>query len=255
MGSSAAIQVVGLVHTAVGITLLAAGIAALNQYLEREVDALMRRTQSRPLPTGRVSETRALVFGVTLSLAAEVYLAYFVNPLCALLGFVALGSYLFLYTPLKTRTTWCTFVGAFPGALPPLLGWAAARNGIGPEAWILCGILFLWQFPHFHAIASMYREDYKRAGIKMLPAVETDGRRTAAEIVLYSVALLVVSVLPVVINLSGKVYLAGALALGVAFLAVGIRTAREKTHTSARQLLKASVLYLPLLLLLMILDS
>ncbi len=254
MGSPGAIDVAVLIHTALGITLLAAGIAALNQYLERDVDALMLRTRARPLPAGRLDERSALAFGLTLSLSAEIYLAYFVNPLCASLGLVALGSYLFLYTPLKTRTTWCTFVGAFPGALPPLLGWAAARNGIGPEAWILFGILFLWQFPHFHAIASLYRDDYKRAGIKMLPAVETDGRRTAAEIVLYSVALLLVSVLPAVMNLSGTVYLVGALALGLLFLAVGIRTAREKTQASARQLLRASVLYLPLLLLLMILD-
>ncbi|MEP7270206.1 MAG: heme o synthase [Acidobacteriota bacterium] len=254
MGSPQGVDYLGLLHTAVGISLLASGIAALNQYLERELDGRMRRTQTRPLPAGLLSPDKALVFGIVLSVVAELYLAYFLNPLTAFLGLVALGSYLFVYTPLKTRTTWCTFIGAIPGALPPLLGWTGATNQVGIEAVVLFGILFLWQFPHFHAIASLYREDYERAGIRMLPVVEPDGRRTAREIVLYTVALIPVSMLPTALKLSGSIYLAGAIVLGLWFLYVGLRAAKAKSKASARVLLRASVIYLPLLLLLMILD-
>ncbi len=254
MGSQSGIDYLGLLHTAVGIALLASGIGALNQYIERDLDALMRRTQLRPLPTGRLSPLGALSFGIALCVFAEFYLAYFLNPLTAFFGFIALGSYLFLYTPLKTRTLWCTFVGAFPGALPPLLGWTAARNEVGIEAIVLFGILFHWQFTHLHAIATMYREDYERAGIRMLPVVEVDGRRTAREIVLYTMALVPVSLLPVVLKLSGPLYLVGAVVLGLLFLYAAITAARSKSKTSARYLLRASVLYLPLLLLLMILN-
>lgn len=244
----------GLLHTAVGIALLSGGIAALNQYLERDLDGLMRRTMMRPLPSGRLSSRGALVFGVLISAAAEIYLAWFLNPLTALWGLVALGSYLFLYTPLKTRTTWCTFIGAFPGALPPLLGWTAARNEMGVEALLLFGILFLWQFPHFHAIASIYREDYGRAGIRMLPVVESDGRSTAREIVIYTLLLIPVSLLPTLFDLSGRIYLVGALVLGGLFLAASVNAARTRTKTDAKRLLRASVLYLPLLLALMALN-
>ncbi|MBX3278582.1 MAG: heme o synthase [Acidobacteria bacterium] len=244
----------GLLHTAVGIALLSGGIAALNQYLERDLDALMRRTMMRPLPAGRLSPRAALLFGVAISLAAEIYLAWFLNPLTAIWGLVALGSYLFLYTPLKTRTTWCTFIGAFPGALPPLLGWTAARNEVGIEAVVLFGILFFWQFPHFHAIASIYREDYGRAGIRMLPVVEADGRSTARQIVVYTLLLIPVSALPAFLDLSGRIYLVGALILGGLFLAASVSAARTRTKTDARRLLKASVLYLPLLLALMALN-
>ena len=254
LASRAGIDYVGLFHTAVGIALLASGIACLNQYLERDIDARMRRTQLRPLPSGRLSPQHALYFGIATSVLAEVYLALFLNPLTAAWGLVALGSYLFVYTPLKTRTTLCTFIGAFPGALPPLLGWTAARNEVGIEALVLFAILFLWQFPHFHAIASLYRDDYERAGIRMLPVVEPSGRATAREIVLYTLALVPVSLLPTLLKLSGVVYLGGALALGLLFLYVSINAARTKSKAGARQLLRASVIYLPLLLALMILS-
>ena len=254
MGSGAQVDFTGLLHVAVGIALLSSGIATLKQYLERDLDGRMNRTRRRPLPAGKLSANKALAFGIALSIIAEVYLAWFLNPLTAFWGLVALGSYLFLYTPLKTRTSWCTFIGAIPGALPPLLGWTAATNNVGVEALILFGILFLWQFPHFHAIATMYREDYKRAGIQMVPVVDVGGRRTALEIVLYTIALIPVSLLPVAINLSGWVYFAGALLLGLAYLYSATIAARTKSIGAARSLLRASVLYLPLLLLLMILN-
>jgi protoheme IX farnesyltransferase len=244
-----------LLHTVVGIALLSSGIAALNQYLERDLDALMRRTGRRPLPSGKLTPGAARYFGIALTTLAEVYLYFCINPLTAIWGFVALASYLFLYTPLKTRTTWCTFIGAFPGALPPLLGWTAARNEMGIEAFVLFGILFLWQFPHFHAIASLYREDYGRAGIRMLPVVESDGRSTAREIVLYTLALVPFSLLPTLLGLAGPVYFAGALLLGLLFLGASISAARARTKTEARRLLQASVLYLPLLLGLLVLKS
>jgi protoheme IX farnesyltransferase len=209
----------------------------------------------RPIPTGRISSSTALWFGIVLSAVAEIYLAVFLNPLTAIFGLLALLSYLFIYTPLKTRTTWCTFVGAFPGALPPLLGWTAARNEVGLEALILFGILFLWQFPHFHAIASLYREDYGRAGIRMLPVMESGERDTARQIILYTLLLLPVSILPALIHMTGKAYLMGALVLSLSFLYVAISAARSLSKSSARRLLRASVLYLPLLLALMMLDA
>jgi len=243
-----------LLHTAVGVALLSSGIGTLNQYLERSLDGLMRRTRTRPLPAGKMPPRRALLFGVLTSALATLYLALLVNPLTAAWGAVAFGSYLFVYTPLKTRTTWCTFIGAIPGALPPLLGWTAARNEVGVEALVLFAILFLWQFPHFHAIAWMYREDYARAGIRMLPVVEADGRSTARQIILYTAALLPVSLLPTLLGLAGTLYFAGALVLGALFLHASLAAAREKSHAQARRLLKASVIYLPLLLILMVLN-
>ncbi len=238
-----------------GITLLNSGIGALNQYRERDLDKLMNRTKVRPLPRGEVTPGRALAFGVLLTGLGEVWLATTVNPLTAFWGLVALVSYLFIYTPLKTRTHWCTFIGAIPGALPPLLGWTAVRNQTGIEALVLFGIMFLWQFPHFHAIATMYREDYARAGIRMLPVIEESGKATARQIVLYALALLPVSLLPTFLHFSGKIYLVGALVMGLLFLQVSIRTARVMSREEARRLLKASVLYLPLLLGLMVLNS
>ncbi len=254
LGSSSPINWLQFFHTAFGIALLSSGIGTLNQYLERNLDALMHRTRIRPLPTGRLSPREALIFGLGISILSEVYLAWFVNPLTAFWGAVAFLSYLFLYTPLKTRTHWCTFIGAFPGALPPLLGWTAARNQVGIEAIILFGILFLWQFPHFHAIATMCREDYARAGIRMLPVVEPDGRSTARQIVAYTLLLVPVSLLPTLFNFSGWIYLAGASILGLFFLYASIVTARRLTPERSRFLLKASVLYLPLLLGLMVLN-
>ena len=242
-------------HTALGVALLSSGISSLNQFWERNTDALMERTKSRPLPMGKMSGGGALAFGVAISVIAEIYLAVLVNPLTAAWGFVALASYLFLYTPLKTRTHWCTFIGAFPGALPVVLGWTAARNEIGLEAAVLFGIMFFWQFPHFHAIATMYREDYGRAGIRMLPVIEPDGKKTAREIVGYTIGLLAVSVLPTLLGFSGWIYLAGAAVLGAWFLHASLTTARQMTQEQARRLLKVSVMYLPLLLGLMVFNS
>jgi heme o synthase len=254
LGSPSSIDWIRLLHTAIGVALLSGGINALNQYWERDMDALMRRTKLRPLPAGKLTESGALVFGVMVSLVAEAYLAWFLNPLTAFWGLIALASYLFLYTPLKTRTHWCTFIGAFPGALPPLLGWAAARNEVGVEAATLFGIMFLWQFPHFHAIATIYREDYARAGIRMLPVIETDGKATARQIVGYTIALLPVSLLPTFLHFSGWIYLAGAAVLGAWFLHAGVAAARQRTREQSLRLLRVSVIYLPLLLGLMTLN-
>ncbi|HXD32472.1 MAG TPA: heme o synthase [Pyrinomonadaceae bacterium] len=238
----------------IGIALLSSGIATLNQYIERDLDGLMRRTATRPLPSRRLEPWEALVFGVLLTVGAEVYLAVLVNPLTAVMGLTVIAGYLFAYTPLKTRTTLSTMVGAFPGAVPPLIGWTAARGEITIEAWVLFAILFLWQFPHFLAIAWMYREDYGRAGILMLPVVEPEGRVTAQQIVVYTIMLLPVSLLPAFLHISGKVYLYGAAILGLLFLFSSIRAAISKSRQSARQLLLASVIYLPLLFILMVLN-
>lgn len=244
-----------LLISMIGIALLSSGIATINQYMERDLDALMRRTANRPLPSGKLLPWEALAFGSGLTVLAEAYLALLVNPLTALLGLTVIAGYLFAYTPLKTRTSLSTMVGAFPGAVPPLIGWAAARGTIGLEAWVLFAILFLWQFPHFLAIAWMYREDYSRAGILMLPVVEPDGRVTAQQIVVYTVLLLPVSLLPTVLGMSGKVYLYGAIILGLAFLYSSLRAALSKSRQEARRLLLASVIYLPLLFILMVLDK
>lgn len=254
LGSPSSVDWIQLLHTAIGVALLSSGISALNQYWERDLDALMQRTKLRPLPAGKLAARNALVFGVAVSLIGEAYLAWFINPLTAFWGFIALASYLFLYTPLKTRTHWCTFIGAFPGALPPLLGWAAARNEVGVEAIVLFGIMFLWQFPHFHAIATMCREDYARAGIRMLPVIEPDGKSTARQIVGYTIALVPVSLLPTFLHFSGWVYLGGAVVLGAWFLHASIVAARQPTREQSRRLLKVSVIYLPLLLGLMTLN-
>ncbi|MBO0725082.1 MAG: heme o synthase [Blastocatellia bacterium] len=255
LGSHSPIDWLQLLHTAIGVALLSGGINALNQYWESDLDALMRRTKMRPLPAAKLPERSALVFGIVVSLIAEAYLAWFLNPLTFFWGMVALASYLFLYTPLKTRTHWSTFVGAFPGAIPPLLGWAAARNEVGVEAATLFGIMFLWQFPHFHAIATIYREDYANAGIRMLPVIDPDGKATARQIVGYAIALLPVSLLPTFLHFSGRIYLAGAVILGAWFLQASVAAARQLTRERSLRLLKVTVIYLPLLLGLMVLDK
>jgi heme o synthase len=243
-----------LIVSLLGIGLLSSGIATLNQYIERDLDGLMRRTADRPLPSGKLSPWEALWFGVVLTVGAEVYLTAFVNPLTGLLGLTVIAGYLFGYTPLKTRSTLSTMVGAFPGAMPPMIGWTAARGDLSLEAWVLFAILFLWQFPHFLAIAWMYREDYSRAGILMLPVVEPDGRITGQQIVVYTLMLLPVSLVPTLLGLSGKAYLFGAIILGLLFLYSSFRAAFSKSRQQARRLLLASVLYLPLLFILMVFD-
>lgn len=254
LGSEQGVDYVRLFNLSVGIALLSSGIATLNQYIERDLDGLMRRTESRPLPCGKLPAACALSFGVALSVIATAYIAVFINVLSAALGVATLASYLFLYTPLKTRTTLSTVLGAFPGAMPPLIGWVAARGEASLGAWILFAILFLWQFPHFLAIAWMYREDYGRAGIKMLPVVEPEGRVTGQQIISYTLMLLPVSLLPFFINLAGVVYLTGAVALGLIFLYFSVRAAFVRTAWQARRLLLASVLYLPILFALMVIN-
>ncbi len=244
----------GLLHTILGTGLIASGTAALNQWYERDADCRMRRTADRPIPAGRITAPRALAFGIALSLAGFVDLWLGVNLLAALLGLFTLLSYLFLYTPLKSRSWLSTTIGAFPGAMPPMIGFAAAHGSITSEAWVLFAILFLWQFPHFYSIAWMYRDDYARAGIRMLPVVEPDGRSTARQIVLYGLALIPVSLIPSILGMSGRIYLVGALALGLYFLYSGVRVARERTILRARYVLLVSVFYLPLIYGLMLLD-
>jgi protoheme IX farnesyltransferase len=248
------IHFLSLFHTILGTGLIASGTAALNQCFEREADRKMRRTAARPLPSGRLSMERAAWFAVALSVAGFLELWLGVNLLSGLIGAFTLASYLFLYTPLKRRTWWSTTVGAIPGAMPPLIGYAAAAGTITLDAWVLGAILFLWQFPHFYAIAWMYREDYARAGIKMLPVVEPDGRSTARQIVLYGMALIPVSLAPSLLGMSGRLYLVGALLLGLCFLYSGVRVAMDRSLVRARNVLMASVLYLPLIYGLMLLD-
>lgn len=243
-----------ILHTILGTGLIASGTAALNQWYEREADRKMRRTADRPIPAGRLSPERALIFGVALSVAGFVELSWCVNLLTGMLGLFTLTSYLFLYTPLKQRSHLSTLVGAFPGAMPPMIGYAAAAGTLDAEAWALFAILFLWQFPHFLAIAWMYREDYARAGIVMLPVVQPSGETTARQIVLYSLALIPVSLLPSLLGMSGKIYLFGALILGLCYLYYGVRVAFERTILRARSVLLVSVIYLPLIYGLMLLD-
>ncbi|SPE34486.1 Protoheme IX farnesyltransferase [Candidatus Sulfopaludibacter sp. SbA3] len=248
------IPLLSLLHTVVGTGLIASGTAALNQWYEREADRKMRRTADRPLPSGKMTASRALAFGAALSVAGFVELWLGVNLLAALIGAFTLASYLFVYTPMKQRTWWSTTVGAIPGAMPPMIGYAAAAGTVTPDAWVLAAILFLWQFPHFYSIAWMYKDDYARAGIQMLPVVEPDCRSTARQIVLYGIALIPVSLIPAVLGMSGRLYLIGALLLGLWFLYSGVRVAVERSLARARNVLITSVLYLPLIYGLMLLD-
>ena len=242
-------------HALLGTALVASGASALNQLWEREHDAKMRRTQSRPLPSGRLQPSTVLALGSVLSILGLVYLALAVNVLTACIGAVTLVSYVFIYTPLK-RITWLnTAVGAIPGALPPLMGWTAARGELSGEGWALFAILAFWQLPHFLAIAWIYRDEYARAGFKMLPVVDPQGHRTGRQAVSHTLGLLPVSLCPFLFKLTGPVYLAGALVLGLAFLWFAIRFSRDLTVTRARQLFYASILYLPLLLAVMVLDK
>jgi protoheme IX farnesyltransferase len=255
LGSKGAFDYLALFNALFGVALLSSGIATLNQYMERGLDARMRRTLSRPLPAGKLSAGHALAFGLALTLAAEVYLAAFVNLLTAGFGLSVVVGYLLLYTPLKTRSSLSTVVGAFPGAMPPLMGWTAATGHAGLEAWALFAILFAWQFPHFLAIAWMYKEDYARAGIRMLPVVEPACRMTAQQIVVWSLLLVPVSLFPTVLGTTGAVYFYGAFLLGILFLGTSIHAAATRTRQGARRLLLASVLYLPVLFGLMVFNK
>lgn len=255
MGWRGPMNFILMFHVLAGTALVASGAAALNQLVEREYDAKMRRTMSRPLPSGRMQPATVMIFGGVCAVAGLIYLALLVNPVTSVIGAVTLVSYVFIYTPLK-RVTWLnTPIGAIPGALPPLMGWTAARGELSSEGWALFAILAFWQLPHFFAIAWMYRDDYARGGFKMLPLVDPDGQRTGQQAVSHTLALLVVSVFPFLFNMAGPFYLAGALVLGAAYLWCAIRFARQLTLARARQLFLASIIYLPLLLGLMVLDK
>ena len=243
-----------MIHLLIGSLLAAGGTLALNQYGERDLDARMDRTRARPLPAGRLQPLEAWLFGVALTLVGTAYLAALVNPLVALVTLATTILYLFAYTPLKRRTPLCTLVGAVAGALPPVAGWAAARGDVAPGAWVLFAILFLWQLPHTLAIARLYRDDYARAGVRVLPVVDPDGASTERQVVLACVALVSVSLLPAVAGWTGPIYLAGALLLGLAFSAVGVEQALVPSPRAARHVLLASLIYLPLLLGLMAFD-
>jgi len=244
-----------LLHVLVGTLLAAGGALALNQYWERDVDARMERTRARPLPDGRLAPLEALLFGSTLTVLGLVYTGAFVGELALAITLATAALYLFAYTPLKRRTPLCTLVGAVPGALPPVIGWVAAREGFGVGAWVLFGILFLWQLPHTLAIARLYRDDYARAGVRLLPVVDADGSSTERQIVTGCLALLVVSLLPTLIGIAGPVYFVGAFLLGAAFVALGARQALVPSTVAARRVLFASLLYLPALLALLAFDK
>ena len=245
----------GLLHTLLGTVLVASGAATLNQLIELPYDAQMRRTARRPLVSGRIVPSRALWFGVLLSFLGVVYLAVSTNALASLLAALTLLSYLFLYTPLKRITPLCTLVGAIPGAAPPLIGWAAARGRLDPAAWVLFAIVFLWQFPHFMSIAWMYREDYARAGYLVLPSGQKANRFVTWQTVVSAAVLLPVGLVLTITHQSGFVYFGGALAIGVIFVYYSARFAAHRTNAAARQLLLASILYLPAIFALLVLGK
>lgn len=254
LGADSAPAVSRLIATIAGTALASGGTLALNQFMERSSDSLMERTRRRPLPDGRIQPTEALVFGVLLTFAGLAILAASVNALSALVTATIAASYLLGYTPLKQRSSLCGIVGAVPGALPPVIGWTAARGEFGLGAWILFAILFLWQVPHTLAIACLYREDFARAGIRFLPVVEPDGASTGRQSVGYCLALLVVSLLPTLMGLAGGIYFLTALLLGGGMLIYSVRLAMGQNLKAARQLLFASLIYLPALLAVLALD-
>lgn len=231
------------------------GAAALNHYIERDIDARMDRTKNRPIPSGLIPPINAMLFGTTLSIVGTIILVYRVNLLCGFLALLTVFLYIFLYTPMK-RVSWVnTVIGAIPGALPPMGGWVAATGSIDPGAWVLFGILFLWQHPHFFAIAWMYKEDYEQGGFKMLPGEDDSGDKTFFAVISTSIALLIVSVLPSLMGLSGMIYLIGAVALGFYILHYGVKFANTGSKYAARKLLHSTLLYLPGLLVLFIGDG
>jgi protoheme IX farnesyltransferase len=252
----------GLLHALLGVALVSSGTAALNEVLEFQVDARMRRTANRPLPSGRMSRTHATIVGLALTLGGSLYLAFFANALTGLLVFLTAAIYLAAYTPLKRVSTVCTFVGAFPGAMPVVLGWTAVRGRIEIETVILFAIMFIWQFPHFLSIAWLYREDYAKGDIRMLPVVESDGRSTIWRILAYSAVLIPVSVMPTFLGMAGRIYLGGAVLMGAALFRVSLGMAQGRLPATAaaskphaRRLLRATILYLPALFALMMVNA
>jgi protoheme IX farnesyltransferase len=255
IGSVGPINYLLMLHTVLGTALVASGASALNQLWERKFDARMRRTQDRPLPSGRMQPQSVLLIGCACALIGLCYLVLAVNWLTGAIGACSLLTYLFVYTPLK-RITWLnTAIGAIPGGLPPLMGWTASRGHLSTDAWALFGILAIWQLPHFMAIAWMYRDEYARAGFKMLPVLEPDGQRTGSQAVSHTLALVPVSLCPSLLGLTGWIYFVGALVLGLIFIWSAVQFSRQLTVSRARQLFYVSILYLPLLLGLMVLDK
>jgi protoheme IX farnesyltransferase len=244
-----------LLHTLMGTALVAGGSAAFNQLVERRVDALMERTRRRPLASERLGVTEAFWFATLLSVAGLVWLGVGTTWLASGVALVTLVTYVLLYTPLKLRTSFSTVVGAIPGALPPMIGWAAATNTISREAWLLFAIVFFWQMPHFLAIAWLFRDDYKRAGFPMLPVIEPDGRSTGYHVATYASALVPISLTPTMVGLAGPAYFVVALILGLTFLSFSLRFAVKRTRQDAKALFFASIAYLPLVWIAMILDS
>ncbi|HVC21329.1 MAG TPA: heme o synthase [Vicinamibacterales bacterium] len=254
LGAADRFDVFTALNLVAGTALVAGGSSVFNQVYERDTDALMRRTWTRPLPEGRLQPTEALLFGGVLSTAGLLLLALGTTLLAAAIALVTLLTYTVIYTPMKRRSSLATLVGAIPGALPPMLGWAAGRDNLSIHAWTLFSIVFLWQLPHFLAIAWMYREDFARAGFPLLPVIEPDGRSTGRQAVLYAAALIPVSLIPWIIGLAGATYFAVALLLGSALLVLAARFALTRTLASARRLFFGSITYLPLLWTLMILN-
>ena len=255
LGSEPPINYIELLHVVFGTAAAAAGAAALNQWWERRADALMRRTKMRPIPAGRMPPLQALALGVGLSIFGVIYLAIVCNALSAALAAITIAIYIFAYTPLKRASTANTAVGAIPGAIPPMIGWAAARGSIGAGAWSLFAIIFLWQLPHFFAIAWMYREDYSRAGFRMISRDDRSGERSASQSVFFCILLLVIAGLPAFLGITTLVYLAAELVLGGLFVAVAMRFLRMRTAGAARSLFIASIAYLPLLLATLVLTK
>ncbi len=244
-----------LAHTLIGTALIASAASALNQVIERVTDARMRRTANRPIPAGRLAPEKAMLFGIALAVGGAAYLVFAVNLLTALIGMLTLASYVLLYTPMKRMSSLATIVGAFPGAAPPMMGCTAATGELGALAWVLFAILFLWQMPHFLAIAWIYRSDYERGGFPMLTLGHQPGQRTARQMVLYAAALIPVSLLPSALGFLGAPYFVGALILGLIFLGYCFAFGRSHSSRAARRLLLASVVYLPVVLLLMVADQ
>jgi protoheme IX farnesyltransferase len=254
MGAAPEVTAIGLLNVTLATALVAGGSAAFNQVMERKVDALMDRTRRRPVAEGRLSPRESLLFAGALSLAGLLWLALTTTLLASVVALVTLLTYVVLYTPLKLRTSFATVIGAIPGALPPMIGWAAATDTLSREAWVLFAIIFLWQMPHFLAIAWLFKDDYGRAGFPMLPVLEPDGRSTGYQVASYASALLPVSLVPSIMGLAGMVYFGVALALGFAFLAVSLRFAVTRTRRDARVLFFTSIAYLPLVWLVMVLN-
>jgi len=255
MGTRGPVAWAPMLQTVFATLLIAAGTATLNHYIERETDRHMRRTAARPLPSGVLQPREALTFGVVLCTAGAADLYFTSGALACGLGVATCLSYLVAYTPLKKRTVWATFVGAFPGAIPPMIGWAAATGSLDRGAWLLFAILFFWQFPHFYAISWMYREDYARAGILMLPVVDREGSRTFRQIILAAATLVGVSLLPTILGLTGVLYFFGALVTSLAMVQVCLWAASARTNVRAKWLMHATVLHIPVLLGLMIYDK